>query len=60
MTMSRGNVPSGYNNITLSGQKMKKTPKKPMTMKTFEGTAADKKVDKAAIAKMNAKKMPKK
>lgn len=39
---------------------MKKTPKKPMTMKTFEGTAADKKVDKAAIAKMNAKKMPKK
>lgn len=58
--MNRSSIPSGYNNIQLSGKSMKKTPKKPMTMKAFEDTPADKKVDKAAIAKMNAKKAPKK
>lgn len=33
----------------------KKANGKKMTMSNFEGTPADKKVDKAAIAKLNAK-----
>lgn len=30
-------------------------PSRPMTMKQFEGSKADKAVDKAALRKMNAK-----
>ena len=37
-----------------------KKPSKKMTMKQWESSAADKKADKAALAKVNAGRKPKK